>query len=75
MVNQLLNQAITELNNLNVEESFLVKDLFKGYIWNRIKKPIRLRLGTLFLNYAESNPSIIEILEKTSANQQQYKKR
>lgn len=32
-VNQLLNNAIKETENLNQEEVFLVSDLFKGYDW------------------------------------------
>jgi hypothetical protein len=50
-VNELLEQAIKETENLNKGEVFLVKDLFKGYVWNRIPRKYRLLLGTLFLNY------------------------
>lgn len=35
-VNELLEEAIKETENLNEGEVFLVKDLFKGYVWNRI---------------------------------------
>ena len=35
-VNELLNSAIKETENLNQGEVFLVRDLFKGYEWNRI---------------------------------------
>lgn len=34
-VNELLEEAIRETENLNDGEVFLVKDLFKGYVWNR----------------------------------------
>jgi hypothetical protein len=74
MVNQLLSKAIGELQNLNHGEVFLVKDLFKGYEWNRFEKTDRLKLGILFLNAASSSPLGIEPLGKTSANQQKYKK-
>lgn len=37
-VNELLEEAIRETENLNDGEVFLVKDLFKGYVWNRIPK-------------------------------------
>lgn len=50
-VNELLEEAIKETENLNEGEVFLVKDLFKGYVWNRIPRKDRLLLGTLFLNY------------------------
>lgn len=74
-ITQLLNQAILETNNLNAGESFLVKDLFKGYIWNRIPRNTRLLLGTLFLNAVNNDSTLkIEIIEKTSSNQQKYKK-
>ena len=75
MVNTLLNKAVNELQYLNPGEIFLVKDLFKGYIWNRIDRNVRLRLGILFLNYINSTQNIDVIaLEKTSSNQQKYKK-
>jgi hypothetical protein len=37
-VNELLEDAIKETEKLNVGEVFLVKDLFKGYVWNRIPR-------------------------------------
>lgn len=75
MVNTLLNKAIDELQYLNPGEVFLVKDLFKGYIWNRIDRNVRLRLGILFLNYINSTQNVgVVALEKTSSNQQKYKK-
>jgi len=51
-VNELLEEAIRETENLNDGEVFLVKDLFKGYVWNRIPRKDRLLLGTLFLKFA-----------------------
>lgn len=71
----LLKQAISETKNLEVGESFLVKDLFKGYVWNRIPRNTRLLLGTLFLNVANTDYTLkIKVVEKTSSNQQKYKK-
>lgn len=71
----LLSQAIKELKNLQPGEKFLVKDLFKGYEWNRIGKGDRLTLGTLFLNYVNSTSSAkVSVLGKTSSNQQEYQK-
>ena len=46
-VDSLLSQALSETNNLNEGEIFLVKDLFKGYEWNRIERKNRLLLGTI----------------------------
>ena len=54
-VNELLKEAIRETENLNDGEVFLVKDLFKGYVWNRIPRKDRLLLGTLFLNHVSKN--------------------
>ena len=45
-VNELLEEAIKETENLNAGEVFLVKDLFKGYVWNRI--PRKDEKATLF---------------------------
>lgn len=74
-INFLLEQAIAETDNLNAGEIFLVKDLFKGYIWNRIPRNTRLLLGTLFLNAVNNDQNLkIEVAEKTSSNQQKYKK-
>ncbi|MDD4779865.1 MAG: DUF1413 domain-containing protein [Tissierellia bacterium] len=49
-INELLEEAIRETENLNEGEVFLVKGLFKGYVWNRIPRKDWLLLGTLFLN-------------------------
>lgn len=60
-----MEEAIRETENLNDGEVFLVKDLFKGYVWNRIPRKDRLLLGTLFLNHvskivvSKSAPSIL----------------
>lgn len=72
--NELLSMAIKETENLNMNEIFLVKDLFKGYAWNKIVRCDRLLLGTLFLNYAKQDNSIIIPIEKSKSGQQRYKK-
>lgn len=75
-VNMVLEQAISESKFLKKDEVFLVKDLFKGYEWNRIPRKTRLLLGTLFLNYVNSGDNNeIEAIDKTSSNQQKYRKR
>lgn len=73
-VNILLEQAIKETEFLTSGEIFLVKDLFKGYEWNRIPLKDRLLLGTLFLNHVNKMDGPIKAIEKTSSNQQKYKK-
>ena len=72
-VNELLNNAIKETENLNQGEVFLVRDLFKGYKWNRISRSERLLLGTLFLNYVNTSKASIQAIEKTSSGQQKYR--
>lgn len=74
-VNELLEEAIEETKKINRGEVFLVKELFKGYIWNRIPRKDRLLLGTLFLNQVNKmNGKDIRAIEKTSSNQQRYEK-
>jgi hypothetical protein len=43
-VNILLEKAVKEVSSLKSGEVFLVKDLFKGYEWNRIPRNNRLLL-------------------------------
>ena len=64
--NDLLARAIDD-------EIFLVRDLFKGYEWNRISRSDRLLLGTLFLNYVHTSGTRLKPIEKTSSGQQKYK--
>ena len=72
-VNELLDKAKSELLNLISGEVFLLRDLFKGYEWNRISRSDRLLLGTLFLNYIKTEDIEVVPIEKTSSGQQKYK--
>lgn len=72
--NKLLEMAIKEVDLIKSGETFIVKDLFKGYEWKRIPRNDRLLLGTLFLNYVNTTKCKIKAIEKTSSNQQLYKK-
>ena len=69
---EMLDQAIIELGNLKDGSIFIVRDLFKGYLWNRQDRSERLTLGTLFMNFARL-VSDIEVLTKNSSGQQEYK--
>lgn len=71
--NELLARAIEESKKLYSDEIFLLRDLFKGYEWNRISRSDRLLLGTLFLNYVHTHGTHLEAIEKTSSGQQKYK--
>ena len=73
-VNQLLEYAIQEVKELNSGEVFLVRELFKGYLWNRIPRKDRLLFGTLFLNWTQQKASIVTPINKTSSGQQKYQK-
>lgn len=70
---KLIKKAWQETKNLKEGEVFLLKDLFKGYKWNRIETETRSSLGRLFLEKVEKKKSV-EVIEKTSSNQQQYRK-
>lgn len=73
-VNELIEIGKSELSNILLEKVYLVRDLFKGYEWNRISRSDRLLLGTLFLNYIKINNTGIIPIEKTSSGQQRYKR-
>lgn len=72
-VNILLEKAVAETAFLDDGEVFLLRDLFKGYEWNRVALKDRLLLGTLFLNRVGVEKLGIEVLVKTSSGQQKYK--
>jgi hypothetical protein len=69
-----LKSAIQEVPNLKIGEKFLIKDLFKGYEWNRLAIGERRILGSLFLNEVKNGKliDVVNVSEKSSANQQIY---
>ena len=71
-INSLLCKAINETSHLLDGEIFLLRDLFKGYEWNRITRSNRLLLGTLFLNKVNNEPLEVRASVKTSSGQQKY---
>lgn len=60
---KIIKQAWQETKNLKEGEVFLLKDLFKGYKWNRIKMETRSSLGRLFLEKVQNKKSV-EAIEK-----------
>lgn len=63
------------ISDLKTNEVFIVKELFRGFEWNRISESSRAQLGSKFFNYANNDGnSHIEVLDKTLKNQQKYKK-
>ena len=71
-INSLLCKAINESSSLIDGEVFLLRDLFKGYEWNRISRSNRILLGTLFLNKVNSEPLEVRASIKSSSGQQKY---
>ena len=73
--NDLLETAKEEIKNLDKGDIFVVKDLFKGYEWNKIARADRLRLGVLFLSWVQGDgKKLVKIEEKTHSGQQSYTK-
>ena len=70
---RLLKKAWNETKSLKVDETFILKDLFKGYKWNRLSVEQRAALGRLFLQLTNEKNSV-EATEKNSSNQQMYSK-
>ena len=69
----LLEIAITTLQEVSPGEKFIVRELFRGFEWNRIGKSNRTKLGGLFYRYVSEHPELsIEPLGKTPQNQQIY---
>ena len=73
-LNTILKIAVNETKNLREGEFFLVKDLFKGYLWNRISKGDRLMLGSMFLSYIGTHNCKVTVADKGSSGQQRYQK-
>lgn len=73
-VNALLEEAIGETRQLKSGEVFLVRDLFKGYLWNRIPRGDRLLLGSLFLSSIGSNDHQVSVHDKGVSGQQRYRR-
>lgn len=76
-MNILMQAALQEISNLTSGEIFIVKDLFKGYEWNRLNINDRRNLGRFFVEPSQNIflfNGDIEILEKNKSGQQMYKK-
>lgn len=74
-LDELFEIVKSTLAELNTGEEFIVKELFRGFEWNRIAKGTRTKLGSMVFNFANHEGStIIGPLGKTPQNQQKYKK-
>lgn len=75
-IDNLFGIAKKTLDELNSGEKFIVKDLFKGFEWNRIYIGHRTALGSKFFNFAKNDGcDMIDILGKSLQNQQIYSKK
>lgn len=70
---KLLKKAWKETKSLEVDESFILRDLFKGYKWNRLTVEQRAALGRMFLEHTKEKNSV-NSTQKNSSNQQMYVK-
>lgn len=68
----LFNEAVAMTYNLQANEKFIVKNLFRGFEWGRIPIGNRIKLGSMFFNYVCNHSSIIKPLGKTTQHQQEY---
>lgn len=73
----LLLAAKTALRDVESGELFTVRDLFRGFEWNRISVGKRSRLGGAFNEYVkdEEGSQLVEDRGKNSQHQQQYLKK
>lgn len=72
----LFDAAVLSLVDVLPGEEFIVRDLFRGFEWNRIPRGDRTKLGSIFLAYAgRDGITLVETRGKTPQNQQIYKKK
>ena len=72
---ELYDHALISARDLCSGEVFIVRDLFRGFEWNRIPKGLRIKLGSMFYAYAQGVASgEFAILDKTPQNQQKYRR-
>jgi len=75
ILSDIIDAAVKELDNLQKGERFLLRDLFKGYIWNRVSDGDRRTLGRIFLYEFEKGGLPLEIDGNNNAGQQYYIKK
>lgn len=51
LIEDLLAYVLNEVYELKVGEEFLLRDLFKGYIWNRLSQAQKAELGRYVTDY------------------------
>lgn len=53
---ELFAYALNEIEKIHIGETFLLRDLFKGYIWNRLTQSQKAELGRLISDYIDYEP-------------------
>ena len=71
---QMVNSALPYVES---GEKFIVRDLFRGFEWNRIPRALRTKLGSMILILSGNGglSSSIKPIGKTPQNQQIYIKK
>ena len=72
-MNELLDQCIKETKYIHEGEIFMVKDLFKGYEWNRLSLGEKRNIIFLFRNYIYINSCLNIINVDEGANKKKEK--
>lgn len=69
-MNKLLEHCIKEIEHVYEDEIFTIKDLFKGYKWNRLSKGEKRNIGYIFKNYIYLNKdlNIVHITKNPKIN-------
>lgn len=73
-VEDLLTEAREIESKLIPGEVFIVRDLFRPIEWRRLSRQTRRDLGRRFWDYITSNNGKSTPLDKTTFNQQKYKR-
>lgn len=71
----LLAYAQAEVHKVQPRAEFMLKELFRGYEWNRIDRGNRIRLGVMFHAFAQGEGATLIVHEKkTPQNQHVYRR-
>lgn len=72
----LLDYAIDSMGDVQSNEEFIVKSLFRGFEWSRISYGNRTKLGRMFYDFSQNKGAqLLKPLGKTPQNQQIYLKK
>ncbi len=71
-----INKAIMKIGNLKSETNFVLKDLFTGVEWNRLKRGEKTNLGRKFKEAVDNgtipNVSVIDSPKGTPTTYKKY---